>query len=76
MGSNVYVSIHPDSREVRADIIRHGPRGLGYRCVDIGLVTIFIFDRPVLDALQAALDEIRADMDSVEVGDLAAVPQP
>ena len=64
MGSNVYVSIHPDFREVRADITRHGPRGLGYRCVEIGPVSIFISDRPVLDALQAALDKIRADMDA------------
>ena len=60
MGTNVNFSIHPDPREVRADIEQDG----GYRCVDVGPVSIFISDRRVLDALHAALDEIRADMDA------------
>ena len=66
MGTNTYISIHPDPREVRADIERElrPPRFCHYRCVDIGPVSIFISDRLVLDALQAALDEIRADMDA------------
>jgi len=68
MGTNLYISIHPDPREVRADI-EGAPRPSrfgGYRCVEIGSVSIFISDRYVLDALQAALGVIRAAVDAEE----------
>jgi len=63
--ASVGIDIFPDPREIRT---RHfsggepgGPFSILYVSPGVG---IYFSDRPVLDALQAALDKIRADMDA------------
>jgi len=63
--ASIGIDIFPDPREIRT---RHfsggepgGPFSILYLAPNAG---VYISDRPVLDALQAALDKIRADMDA------------
>ena len=60
----VDVNVHAEPDGIRADI------GAFYRAVLIGSgaarTCIFIRDRVTLDALQAAFEELRADMDAEE----------
>jgi len=62
MASTIKVSVHrPDADEIRG---RRVPSELGdFSVLDIGDLTIYIMGHPTLDALQAALDTIRAEMD-------------
>jgi hypothetical protein len=61
--ASVGVDIFPDAQEIRTKRFPQGtdPFSILYVSPD---VSIYISDRPVLDALQAALDKIRADMDA------------
>ena len=62
--ASVSVNIHPNLDEIRIQAFPDtgvGPFHVLYPARD---VSVFVSDRPVLDALQAALDEIRADMDA------------
>ena len=67
--ASINVSVDPDSDGIRTRRIRgHVPP---FSTLDLGSgansVCIYVSDRPVLDALQAALDAIRADMDAEAV---------
>ena len=57
--ANIRASLHGDPQD-RTRVLTIGDHLFGS-------VRIHIQNRPVLDALQAALDEIRADMDTAEV---------
>ena len=59
----VSISVHPEAGEITA---RRVPSRLGdFGVLDIGPdLAVYVAYRSILDALQAALDEIRADMDA------------
>ena len=62
--TRVDLSVHPEAGEIRGRRLPDYGAGT-FSILDIGPhVTIFIVERAVLDALQAALDTIRADMDA------------
>jgi hypothetical protein len=67
--ASIDVGIHPDPAGITT---RHFPGGppafstLEFAVSGERATTIFVRNRPVLDALQAALDAIRADMDASE----------
>jgi len=64
--ASIDVGIHPDPSGITSRRFGQGATA-SFSTLDIAvkqtLVSVFI-ERPVLDALQAALDEIRADMDA------------
>ena len=73
--ASIDVGIHPDPARITADRLR------GYGCPEFSVirltgrdaqVVVYISERPVLDALQAALDTIRADMKASEAAAAAA----
>jgi hypothetical protein len=68
--ASIGVSIHPDPAGIQARRYAHSP-GDAFSTLDLMVAgethaSIFISTRPVLDALQAALDAIRADMDAAD----------
>jgi hypothetical protein len=65
--ASIDVGIHPDPARISAHHFPDGqtpPFSLVRIGTDTGRVDIFVHNRDVLEALQAALDEIRADMDA------------
>jgi hypothetical protein len=74
MATHVGVDVFLDKDEIHVRRFReHGDPFSTLDLVDGGsAVRVFVSDRPVLDALQAALDTIRADMDAADAADAAA----
>ena len=63
----VHVSIDPKLGEIGTRRIPSVTLAGDFHALDIGpAAVIFVCNRATLDALQAALDEIRADMDAAE----------
>jgi hypothetical protein len=64
------IGLIPTPEDIKASI--HGSAGHRIRTIEmtpVGMASLHVESRGVLDALQAALDEIRADMDREEAAD-------
>jgi hypothetical protein len=73
--ASIDVGIHPDAGQITNR--RFTGKGDDFSTLELGAggndkVVVFVSTRPVLDALQAALDEIRADMDAAAQGQYEA----
>jgi hypothetical protein len=66
--ASIDVGIHPDPAGITTKHFPGGPPAtfstIEFRAGGAKVAAIFVDRREVLDALQAALDEIRADMDA------------
>ncbi len=75
--ASVTTDIHPDaSRITNRNFPDKGAGAFGVLTLGVdsgdGEVSIYIAERPILDALQAALDAIRADFDARELDPVEA----
>ncbi|HEY5277653.1 MAG TPA: hypothetical protein VIK38_14185 [Coriobacteriia bacterium] len=70
--ASIDVGIHPDAARILARRFADKVTGTLGLVTDAGIVDIYVDNRPVLDALQAALDEIRAEMGRAEQAAMAA----
>ena len=74
MATRGTIMVHPEANTISPSFIRSAPvvRSIDFTGPDL-TIYVFVGDRSVLDALQAALDAIRADMDVEAAAELEAV---
>jgi hypothetical protein len=71
--ASIDVGIHPDPAGIRVEHFHDfRPFSIVRIATDMGRADIFVHNRAVLNALQAALDEIRGDMGRAEQAEMAA----